>query len=259
MPRKFEYDIIVPMNKQTLKEKILNKNLITNLIAAAVCAAGYISPYYGKHIRTVGFFALSGGLTNWLAVIMLFEKIPFIYGSGVIPNHFKEFKTGIKHLIMDNFFTDENITRGFESLKDELMSEIDMTNAVEGIDYDKIFDAFKAEILGSTAGGLLGAFGGAALIERYRASFREKVKSYILEEVSQPGFLDNIISFDPSKLGSIVTDKIESIILDRLEELTPQMVKEIIQEMIRQHLGWLVVWGGLFGGVIGLIMSLLPF
>lgn len=246
------------MSKQTLKEKVLNKNLITNLIAGAVCVGGYFSPFYGEHIRTVGFFALSGGLTNWLAVIMLFDKIPLIYGSGVIPNHFDEFKIGIKHLIMDNFFTDENITRGFESLKDQLISQIDIAKAVEKIDYDKIFDAFKNEILSSTAGGLLGAFGGGALIEKYRDSFSEKVKNYILEEITQPEFLENVISFDPSKLGSIVTEKIESIILDRLEELSPQMVKDIVQEMIRKHLGWLVVWGGLFGGVIGLIMSLLP-
>jgi hypothetical protein len=33
------------------------------------------------------------------------------------------------------------------------------------------------------------------------------------------------------------------------------MVKEIIQTMIRKHLGWLVVWGGVFGGIIGLAMS----
>ncbi len=42
----------------------------------------------------------------------------------------------------------------------------------------------------------------------------------------------------------------------RLEELTPTMVKEIIQQMIRIHLGWLVVWGGVCGGLIGLIASL---
>ena len=40
-------------------------------------------------------FALSGGITNWIAIHMLFEKIPF-YGSGVIPKRFEEFKTGIK-------------------------------------------------------------------------------------------------------------------------------------------------------------------
>jgi hypothetical protein len=29
--------------------------------------------------------------------------------------------------------------------------------------------------------------------------------------------------------------------------------------MIREHLGWLVVWGGGFGGLIGLIASLFGF
>jgi len=34
------------------------------------------------------------------------------------------------------------------------------------------------------------------------------------------------------------------------------MVKDIIQKMIRAHLGWLVVWGGVIGGLIGLIKCL---
>jgi hypothetical protein len=36
-----------------------------------------------------------------------------------------------------------------------------------------------------------------------------------------------------------------------LEELTPQIVKEMVQQIIREHLGWLVVWGGFFGGMMG--------
>ena len=38
-----------------------------------------------------------------------------------------------------------------------------------------------------------------------------------------------------------------------------KQVKEIMQNMIRDHLGWLVVWGGVFGGLMGLLSSLLPF
>ncbi len=49
--------------------------------------------------------------------------------------------------------------------------------------------------------------------------------------------------------------KIEKIIQQRLDELTPQMVKEIIQKIIREHLGWLVLWGGVFGGFIGLVTT----
>ncbi len=53
----------------------------------------------------------------------------------------------------------------------------------------------------------------------------------------------------------VVVDKVNGIVEKRLNELTPRMVKEIIQEMIRSHLGWLVVWGGVFGGLIGLVAS----
>ena len=35
------------------------------------------------------------------------------------------------------------------------------------------------------------------------------------------------------------------------------MVKEIIQKMIKEHLGWLVVWGGVFGAVIGLVSTVI--
>jgi uncharacterized membrane protein YheB (UPF0754 family) len=50
--------------------------------------------------------------------------------------------------------------------------------------------------------------------------------------------------------------KVDNIVQQRLNELTPAMVKDIIQEMIKSHLGWLVVWGGFFGGLIGLIAHL---
>jgi uncharacterized membrane protein YheB (UPF0754 family) len=51
--------------------------------------------------------------------------------------------------------------------------------------------------------------------------------------------------------------RIENLIDGRLNEMTPQVVKEVVQKMIKAHLGWLVVWGAVFGGGIGLIVSLL--
>ena len=88
---------------------MLNKSLTTNLVALAIICASYLSPRYNEIIYLSGLFALSGGITNWLAIHMLFEKVPFFYGSGVIPSRFEEFKLGIKQLVMTEFFTPQNI------------------------------------------------------------------------------------------------------------------------------------------------------
>ena len=60
-----------------------------------------------------------------------------------------------------------------------------------------------------------------------------------------------------SNFGDEIVDnvyvRIEKLIDDRLNELSSQDVKKIIQNLIDKHLGWLVIWGGVFGGFIGII------
>ena len=72
----------------------MNKSLCTNLLALAVTLVALY--FEADTLYFIGIFALSGALTNWLAIYMLFEKVPGLYGSGVIPLHFEEFKQGIK-------------------------------------------------------------------------------------------------------------------------------------------------------------------
>ena len=52
-----------------------------------------------------------------------------------------------------------------------------------------------------------------------------------------------------------IVAKVDKIVAARLDELTPEDVKRIVQDMIHEHLGWLVVWGGVFGGLIGLLSA----
>ncbi len=47
--------------------------------------------------------------------------------------------------------------------------------------------------------------------------------------------------------------EIDLLMTEKLELLTPELVKTLIEEMIRRHLGWLIVWGNVFGGLIGLV------
>lgn len=85
--------------------------------------------------------------------IHAFEKVPFLYGSGVVPLHFKEFKTGIRHLIMTEFFTRENLERFFAESTDSLIPEINIDPALAAVDYDKAFDGLVEVIMKSSFGG----------------------------------------------------------------------------------------------------------
>lgn len=231
----------------------MNKSLGTNLIAGGVFVVTYLSPpFWGQAaLIQASLFALSGAITNWLAIHMLFEKIPGLYGSGIIPLHFEEFKSGIRKLIIDNFFTKENF---LQISNETLPHDIPVESVLEKVDVDEVFDRFVQVIQNSSFGGMLGMFGGAQALEPLREPFEEEFKAQtekILNDIDVTSIVSSELDFDKFR------PKIESMIDLRLAELTPQQVKKIIAEMIRQHLGWLVVWGGVFGAFIGIISSLL--
>ena len=225
--------------------KWLNMSFVTNLVALIVTVAGYFVPTYGELITATGAFALSGAATNWIAIYMLFDRVPGLYGSGVIPLRFEEFKAGIKHLIVQEFFSREHIERFFSSHN---ASTADAVNA--RIDYERVFEHLTDAITESPMGGMLNMMGGRKALAPLKEPIIEKLKGVVAELASGDG-----------ASGSDFTDglvrQVEQIIDRRLAELTPKKVKEIVEEMIRKHLGWLVVWGGVFGGLIGLVVALL--
>lgn len=224
----------------------MKKSLFTNVISLLLFIIAYVSPKFTgqHHLLQASLFALSGAFTNWLAVYMLFEKIPLLYGSGIVPNRFEEFKVGIRDLIMNNFFNKEN----FEKYVQETLSQdIDLDSIV-----NELFNKLIQTVEESSFGSMLAMVGGVKALEPMRETFKQKTMNYLNES----NLLNNISGgqgYDSLK------QKVETMVNKRLEELTPQKVKEIVQNMIHQHLGWLVVWGGIFGAIIGLASSFLNY
>ena len=223
----------------------MNKNLLTNIISFSIMILGAFSPLYQNILFSIGLFSLSGGLTNWLAIYMLFEKIPLIYGSGIIPNKFELIKEKIKKLIFDEFFTEKNLEK-------IVMSEIqfDSDYLIESVGKNYLFSKFVEAIEESSLGNMLTLVGGKTALEPLKDPLIEKMR-IILEDFSKISTNDN------TDLVKSIKSQVENIIEIRLNELSSADITKIIKEMIENHLGWLVIWGAIVGGIIGFIVGYL--
>ena len=236
-----------------LRNVPVNKSFLTNAIALALAVLAYFQGH--DLLFTMSVFALSGAITNWLAIHMLFEKVPGLYGSGVIPAHFEEFKQGIRNLIMTQFFTDENIDRFLTQDKNSSAGP-HLAPVIEKIDLSPAFDTLVKTIMESSFGGMLTMVGGEEALKPLRQPFVDNMRKAIIDITSSDEFSALLIEeLEQPGVIADLKDNIQKILDQRLDELTPQMVKTIIQDMIRKHLGWLVVWGGFFGALIGLISA----
>jgi len=226
----------------------MNKSLITNIFSASIFVVGLylpdsdVKPFF----LSAGLFSLSGALTNWLAVHMLFEKVPGLYGSGVIVDRFEEFKNGIQNLVMENFFTEENFKRFADVALHEGLSAEGIRST---IDMDDMFNGFLDVVARSKFGGMLSLVGGLRALEPLRDPLKEEFSKKLTEIVEDLDLTKSNMHFENFRPA------VESLVKGKLDQLKPEEVKTILEKIIREHLGWLVVWGGVFGGVIGLLAT----
>ncbi|MCX6076518.1 MAG: DUF445 domain-containing protein [Campylobacterales bacterium] len=230
-----------------------NKSFMTNAIALALFGLSFfIEGDLKTYLLYGGLFAFSGAVTNQLAIYMLFEKVPFLYGSGVILARFEAFKSAIKNLMMSEFFTREQLDNFFKSEE----KKINLQPIIEETDFAPAFNALSKTVMESSFGGMLGMFGGESALEGLREPFSLKMKNAVISIVNSEAFNQTVQNhMQSSSLNSDLIESIEKVIDARLNELTPQMVKEIVQRLIEEHLDWLVVWGGVFGALIGIVSS----
>ncbi len=235
----------------------ISKATLTDAISVALIGIGLAatqSSPIAKPILYTGLFAFSGAVTNQVAIYMLFNKVPFLYGSGVIEENFESFKSAIKEMMMKQFFNKEQLRAFFQNEE----KKIDLAPLVQSADFSPAFNALKQSVMESKLGEMLNLFGGEKALAPLEEPFAKKLKSAVVSIVNSETFktqIDHHLS--NSSLNDDILKTVEALITKRLNELTPQMVNELIHQLIHTHLGWLVVWGGVFGGLIGFGSSFL--
>ncbi len=263
------------------------KTLLPNLIAAAIALCGWLlGGSIGSVVLSTGLFALSGALTNWLAVHMLFERVPGLYGSGVIALRFEDLKRGIIDLVREELFGKDKVERLFDTAlqkqaqsatdsaasnttadsddgtasegASETVNGVDMSGLVDSIDVNAAFDQLLETVEASSFGNLLQMVGGISALEPLREPFGKRLKRILNDAARSPKLQAAVARQLNSEANrERFRQRLELLLQARLDELTPEMVRDLMSRLIRRHLGWLVVWGAVFGGLIGLVAGLI--
>lgn len=96
-----------------------------------------------KYILGFGLFGFAGGLTNWLAVKMLFDRIPGLIGSGVIPRQFKEIREAVKDAVLEMFFDSSFLKEYLGTRSKQMIASMNFPrmfkDTVSSPDFDEIF------------------------------------------------------------------------------------------------------------------------
>jgi len=246
----------ISLSNTSTYELFFDKRFGTNLVASLLVGSGFLfSEPWSETLLNTGLFSLSGAITNWLAIYMLFERVPGLYGSGVIQLHFEDFKASIKELIMHQFFNQEHLDQFYKDSEGPIFLP-DFESVFKRINLNPAYDSFLEVIESSSFGPVLSMLGGVQALESLREPFKEKLRGAV-RKISKTEPFQQAMREQLAELSASddVLQKVEGIVCKRLDELTPNIVKGIVERMIHKHLGWLVVWGGVFGGLIGLLST----
>jgi len=243
-------------NKATISNLITGLIMVTGIVLSEVfheneLGKSWVNAF--KLIRAFGLFGFAGGMTNWLAIRMMFDKIPFLIGSGILLNNFVEIRDNVKKTTMETYFDaghlSHYVTQKTEiilnSLQlDESIREVIRSPAVQAIISDKIEEVF------STPEGLV-----IGLVVN-----KEKIKQNIMPSIENAGkdivpLVSQLIRTSEHLSEDKLRDQIDRLITSKLVEMQPKNIIAVVKDMVETELGWVIVWGNIFGGLLGLLLE----
>lgn len=263
-------------------EKLCDKGTISNLLTLLIMLCGiYLRHHcdgtelnwfgggpprcsppvedFSRLLLAAGLFGFSGGVTNVLAIHMLFEPVCNLPGTGVVPRNFKEIRQKVKTTIMSTFFdgphVEQFVRKRLSDLKDSVDLGARLVKVLETSEADAMITQALTELLQKPEGWPLLLFGSApeemtAMVKPFLLAMAPQMAP-LLGKMLDGGGGESLVPIEK------IRAEIDGLMDDRLQELSPERVKQLIEAVMKKQLGWLVVWGNVAGALIGVASVLI--
>lgn len=252
----------IELKEASWQEVVCEKGFVSNVVSCVVMIIGLAMRFSAgpedvaaRYVLSFGLFGFAGGVTNWLAVKMLFDEIPLIYGSGVIPRRFKEIRKAVKNTIMTAFFNPSFLRKYLREKIEEVDVNSWIKKMLESESVSKAIDEQLAAAFQSQEARLLLQMAGinpqmvsavVPLLKPFISNMAGKIGPKLKQAALEQGSDENIL---------YLRAEVDKMMTAKLKMLTPDMVKRLMEDVMRKHLSWLVIWGNVFGALIGVICA----
>ncbi|MBK21080.1 MAG: DUF445 domain-containing protein [Flavobacteriales bacterium] len=179
--------------------------------------------------------ALTGWVTNWVAVKMLFHpKEPknflLFKVQGVFPKRQKAMAEKLGHIVASELFSIDDVVEKMKSLDN---------SEVFGFVEQKIDDFINAKLPSSMP--MLAMF--------LNDDLKNKIKTTLLQEISQviPGVIDSYAK----KLKNEID--VKAIVYEKVVNFSSDKLEDILYSIMRKEFKFIELLGGILGFIIGLI------
>lgn len=285
------------MKKETQREALCERavNLAATHLIAIVFFLLSLSVFFSLAGTKTGLLSFAvnvflggfiGGVTNKIAIVMLFDRKWYLPGSGVLLKKRREIVDSLADTVEAHLISTDMIQ---EELR-KILAPVKIESAERVL--NRVIDEFREDVRNHlrsektrlniedtlrTKLGFLGRFLNVTRIKEYEemtdtiiteldsqlSEFRI-TKALLGKAIEKIGTLEDFI-FKPNNellqshfstdksISQLVFEKIDikSMVVDKLSEYRPSEVRDIIEKNIRDHLLWLEV----FGVILGMLFS----
>lgn len=206
-------------------------------------------------LRAAGLFGFTGGVTNWLGIKLIFNRIPGVFFSGAITKQFAVAKKLMAHFVLESFFNPLQMKRYLNDKTQNYLTAENIDNQLEEL----VNSASAETIINEQLDVFMGTPEGLRLhmLGMTKAKLKPLVKPHLMSVKTSivPLLLSSAESVELLNADHL-REQIVDLILTRTHELSAQQVQHLVKDAVYRHLSWIVLWGSVLGAIVGCLAEL---